>query len=254
MPALLAYIRAGVATRIRKDVWKLIGTIINVGAILLGSALGLLLRRSFKQAIADVVLQGLGLCVILIGLTGALKTDNILLVILSMVVGGVLGALIGIGKRLDDLGAYAQRKLVRGEQGEDSTFAKAFVTASLVFCVGAMAVVGALDSGIRGDHSTLIAKSALDGVASVVFASALGPGVLLSALPVLVYQGSIALLGNLVAPLLSTAVVNEMSAVGGLLIVGVGINMLLKAEIRVADLLPAIFIPFLYTPIANLFH
>ena len=117
-----------------------------------------------------------------------------------------------------------------------------------------MAVVGALDSGIRGDHSTLIAKSALDGVASVVFASALGPGVLLSALPVLVYQGSIALLGNLVAPLLSTAVVNEMSAVGGLLIVGVGINMLLKAEIRVADLLPAIFIPFLYTPIASLFH
>ena len=172
--------------------------------------------------------------------------------ILSVVVGGVVGSFIGIGRRLNDVGEFAQSKLVRGG-AEDNTFAKAFVTASLVFCVGAMAVVGALDSGIRGDHSTLIAKSALDGVASVVFASALGPGVLLSALPVLLYQGSIALLGNVVAPLLSATVVQEMSAVGGLLIVGVGLNMLIKSEIKVADLLPAIFIPFLYYPIAGLF-
>lgn len=132
---------------------------------------------------------------------GAFKTDNMLLMILSVVVGGVAGSLIGIARRLDSLGAFAQRKLVRGEDAETSTFAKGFVTASLVFCVGAMAVVGALDSGLRGDHS--VAKAALDGVTSVVFASALGPGVMLSALPVLLYQGSIALLGNLVAPALA---------------------------------------------------
>jgi len=231
----------------------LIGTLINVAAIIVGSSLGLLLKRSFRKNVSDVVLQGLGLCVVLIGLTGALKTDNVLLMILSVVAGGVIGAIIGIGRRLNDLGEYAQRKLVRNEQASDSTFAKGFVTASLVFCVGAMAVVGALDSGIRGDHSTLIAKSALDGVASVVFASALGPGVMLSAIPVLVYQGAIALLGNVVAPMLSTAVVQEMSAVGGLLIVGVGLNMLIKSEIMVADLLPAIFIPFIYYPITSLF-
>jgi len=230
----------------------LIGTLINVAAILVGSSLGLLLKRSFRKSIADVVMQGLGLCVILIGLSGALKTGNVLLMILSMVVGGVVGSLIGIDRRLNDLGVYAQRKLTRGNDGEN-TFAKAFVTASLVFCVGAMAVVGALDSGIRGDHSTLIAKSALDGVAAIVFASALGPGVMLSAVPVLVYQGSIALLGNLVAPLLSDTVVQEMSAVGGLLIVGIGMNMLLKSEIKVADLLPAILVPFLYYPIVGLF-
>lgn len=231
----------------------MIGTLINVAAIIVGSSLGLLLKRSFRKNVSDVVLQGLGLCVVLIGLTGALKTDNVLLMILSVVAGGVIGAIIGIGRRLNDLGEYAQRKLVRNEQASDSTFAKGFVTASLVFCVGAMAVVGALDSGIRGDHSTLIAKSALDGVASVVFASALGPGVMLSAIPVLVYQGAIALLGNVVAPMLSTAVVQEMSAVGGLLIVGVGLNMLIKSEIMVADLLPAIFIPFIYYPITSLF-
>jgi uncharacterized membrane protein YqgA involved in biofilm formation len=172
--------------------------------------------------------------------------------ILSVVLGGAVGSLIGIDRRLNDLGAYAQRKLVRNPNGEN-TFAEAFVTASLVFCVGAMAVVGALNSGIRGDHSTLIAKSALDGVASVVFASTLGPGVLLSAVPVLLYQGSIALLGNLVAPLLSDTVVQEMSAVGGLLIVGIGLNMLLKSQIKVADLLPAILVPFLYYPIVGLF-
>ncbi len=232
----------------------MIGTLINVAAIIAGSALGLLLRRSFKKAMADVLLQGLGLCVMLIGLMGAFKTGNMLLMILSVVVGGVVGSLIRIDHRLDSLGELAQRKLVRGTDADTSTFAKGFVTASLVFCVGAMAVVGALDSGLRGDHSTLIAKAALDGVTSVVFASALGPGVMLSALPVLVYQGAIALLGNLVAPLLSDAVVQEMSAVGGLLITGVGLNMLLKAEINVANLLPAIFVPFVYYPIAGLFH
>lgn len=233
--------------------FPLVGTLINVAAIIAGSSLGLLLKRSFRQSMADVVLQGLGLCVVLIGLSGALKTGNVLLMILSVVLGGIVGSLIGIGKRLNDLGEFAQRKLTRGVQDEGNTFAKGFVTASLVFCVGAMAVVGALDSGIRGDHSTLIAKSALDGVAAVVFAGALGPGVMLSALPVLVYQGSIALLGNMVAPLLSTTVVQEMSAVGGLLIVGVGLNMLIKSDIKVADLLPAIFVPFVYYPIAGLF-
>lgn len=231
----------------------MIGTLINVAAIIAGSALGLLLRRSFKKSMADVLLQGLGLCVMLIGLMGAFKTGNMLLMILSVVVGGVAGSLLGINRRLNALGEYAQRKLVRESDQGASTFAQAFVTASLVFCVGAMAVVGALDSGIRGDHSTLIAKSALDGVASVVFAGALGPGVILSAVPVLLYQGAIALLGNVIAPLLSDTVVQEMSAVGGLLIVGIGLNMLLKSEIKVADLLPAIFVPFLYYPIASLF-
>ena len=228
----------------------MIGTLINVAAILVGSALGLLLRRGLRKDMSEVVMQGLGLCVILIGMNGALQTQNTLLVILSMVVGGVLGTWIGIEARLNRLGEYAQRKLAKDD---GNAFAKGFVTASLVFCVGAMAVVGALNSGIRSDHSTLIAKAALDGVASVVFAGSMGAGVMLSAVAVLVYQGAIALLGNLIAPLLSDVVVREMSAVGGLLIVGIGVNMLLHQEIKVANLLPAIFVPFAYYPIYNLF-
>jgi len=163
-----------------------------------------------------------------------------------------LGAWIDIDSRMNRLGAWAQRKLTKGDDA-NNTFAKGFVTASLVYCVGAMAVVGALDSGIRGDHSTLIAKAALDGITAIIFTSSLGIGVMLSAVPVFVYQGSIALLGNAVAPLLSDIVVTEMSAVGGLLIMAIGINMVLDKDIKVANLLPAILIPFLYYPIAQLF-
>ena len=230
----------------------MIGTLINCAAIILGSALGLLLRRGMKDSISKTVMQGIGLSVILIGVTGAIKTGNTLLVILSMAIGGVFGALIAIDDKMNRLGAWAQRKLTRSDD-ENNTFAKGFVTASLVYCVGAMAVVGALDSGIRGDHSTLIAKAMLDGVTAIVFSSSLGIGVMLSAVPVLVYQGAIALLGNAIAPLLSDVVVNEMSAVGGLLIMAIGINMLLEKDIKVANLLPAILIPFIYYPIAQLF-
>lgn len=228
----------------------MIGTLINCAAILLGAFLGLLLRRGMRPAVSKTVMQGVGLSVILIGLLGAVKTQNTLLVILSMVLGGTAGALLDIDGRLERLGAWAQRRLAREESG--GAFAKGFVTATLVYCVGAMAVVGALDSGIRGDHTTLIAKAALDGVTAVIFASSLGVGVMLSAVPVLAYQGGIALLGSAVAPLLSDALINEMSAVGGLLIVAIGVNMLLDKDIKVANLLPAILVPFLYYPIYQL--
>ena len=230
----------------------MIGTLINCIAIILGSAIGLLLRRGMKETISKTVMHGVGLSVILIGVTGAIETQNTLLVILSMVIGGVVGAWINIDAKMNQLGDWAQKKLTR-DSSESNTFAQGFVTASLVYCVGAMAVVGALDSGIRGDHSTLIAKAALDGITAIVFTSSLGIGVMLSVLPVLVYQGAIALLGNLIAPFLSDAVITEMSAVGGLLIMAIGINMVLDKDIKVANLLPAILIPFLYYPIAQLF-
>jgi len=230
----------------------MIGTLINCLAIVIGSAIGLLLRRGMKESISKTVMAGVGLSVILIGVMGAIKTNDTLLVILSMVIGGVFGAWINIDGKMNQLGAWAQKKLSR-DDSENNTFAQGFVTASLVYCVGAMAVVGALDSGIRGDHTTLIAKAMLDGVTAIVFTSSLGIGVMLSAVPVFIYQGAIALLGNAVAPLLSDVVVTEMSAVGGLLIMAIGINMVLDKDIKVANLLPAILIPFLYCPIAQLF-
>ncbi|MBR2718619.1 MAG: DUF554 domain-containing protein [Clostridia bacterium] len=229
----------------------MIGTLINFAAIIAGTALGLLLRKGIPERMRETVMQGLGLCVLLIGVSGAIKTGDTMCVIVSMVVGGLLGSAVNIEHRLDQLGAFAERKLLNGRS--DSTFAKGFVTASLVYCVGAMAIVGAMDSGLRGNHATLIAKSALDGVSAIFFASTMGAGVGLSAVAVLVYQGAIALLATWIAPILTNSIINEMSAVGSLLIIGIGLNMLYDKHIAVGNLLPAIFIPMAYVPLSTLF-
>ena len=179
----------------------------------------------------------------------ALKTADTMCVIISIVVGGLIGAAVNIERQLERLGEAAEKKFAHSEGG----FANGFVTASLVYCVGAMAIVGSMDSGLRGDHATLIAKSALDGVSAIFFASALGPGVALSAVAVFVYQGAIALLATWIAPLLTDPIITEMSAVGGLLIIGIGLNMIYDKHISVGNLLPAIFVPMAYIPIMYLF-
>ncbi len=229
----------------------MIGTLINAAAIVLGTAVGLLARKGIPNRLQDTVIQGQGLCVILIGLTSALTTTDTMAVIICMVVGGLIGSAIDIENRLNQLGQFIERKVSPG--GEQGGIAKGFVTASLVYCVGAMAIVGAIDSGLRGDHSTLIAKSVLDGVMSIFFASTLGVGVGLSALAVLVYQGLIAILAMWIEPLLTEAIITQMSAVGGLLIAGIGLNMIYDKHIAVGNLLPAIFMPMLYVPILGLF-
>ena len=229
----------------------MIGTLINVIAILLGTGAGLLLRKGIPERLRDTVVFGQGLCVNLIGLSGALKTADVTGIIICMVVGSLLGAAINIEGRLDSLGKAIERR-VSPNAGEGS-IAKGFVTASLVFCVGAMAIVGAMDSGLRGDHSTLIAKSILDGVFAIFFTSSLGVGVGLSAVAVLIYQGAIALLAGWIEPLLTDAIITEMSAVGGLLITGIGLNMIYDKHIPVGNMLPAIFLPMAYVPLVALF-
>ena len=222
----------------------MIGTLVNVAAILLGSLLGMALRKGLPEKLRNTVMLGMGLCVMMIGLKGALGTGNEMLVILSVVAGGVMGVLLRIEERLDRLGARLQKRF---SAGEGDSFGKGFVTATLMYCVGAMAIVGSMDSGLRGDHSTLFAKSVLDGVSSMILTSTLGPGVLLSAVPVLVYQGGIALLAQTVAPLLNDRVITEMSAVGGVLILGIGLNMIRRDHIPVGNVLPAVFMPLLLT-------
>lgn len=219
----------------------MLGTLINTLTILSGSLLGLALRRGLPEKLRGVLTQGLGLCVLLIGARGAFKTENEMIVILSIVLGGALGALIGIEKRLDAFGALVRRRFSKQAGGAD--IGKGFVTATLMFCVGSMAIVGSMDAGLKGDYATLLAKSVLDGVTSMILASTLGPGVMLSAAAVLIYQGAITLLSQTVAPLLNDRVIAEMSAVGGLLIIGIGLNMLRDKHIPVGDMLPAIFLP-----------
>jgi len=227
----------------------MIGTLINVATILAGVVIGLLVRKGIPERLRDTVMQGLGLCVILIGVSGAIKTADTLCVIISIVIGGLLGSAVNIEHQLDRLGKAAEKRFA---SHDGSSFSTAFVTASLVYCVGAMAIVGSMDSGLRGDHSTLIAKSALDGVSAIFFTSALGPGVALSAAAVFVYQGAIALLAGWIAPLLTDPIITEMSAVGGLLIIGIGLNMIYDKHISVGNLLPSIFVPMAYVPLAAL--
>ncbi len=226
----------------------MIGVWVNAAAILVGGLVGLLLRGGISKRFQSIVSQGLALCVTLIGVLNAIKTNDMMCVIVSIIVGAVLGEALKIEQRLDRLGEVAQKRFA---SGADSRFSEGFVTATLLYCVGAMAVVGSLQAGLTGDASTLLAKSALDGVSSVIFASAMGPGVILSLVPLTIYQGGIALAAGVLSPVLSETVIREMSAVGGLLIIGLGLNMLeaAKTRVRVANLLPAIFLPIAYLPL-----
>ena len=218
------------------------GTLVNTLAIVGGSLCGLLLRGGLPQAWRTTVIQAISLAVILIGLKAAFGTEDLLLVIVCMAIGGLFGAALQIEDRLEALGGWLEHRLAGAGDG----FAKGFVTASLVYCVGSMAIVGALESGLNANHQILLAKSALDGISSVVFASTLGVGVAFSALPVFLYQGAITMAAVLVKPLLVPAVVSQMTAVGGLLITAIGINLLVIQHIRVGNMLPAIFMPLLY--------
>lgn len=220
----------------------MLGTIVNVITIVVGSIIGILLNKGIKEEFKDTIMDGIGLAVVVIGITSGIKTENTVLVIGSLVLGSLIGSIIGIENRLDQLGANMEKRLGKGE----STFSKGFVTASLVYCIGAMAIIGSLESGIAGNHQTLFAKSTLDGITAIIFASTLGIGVAFSAIPVFIYQGSITLLANLVKDILTPEAILEMSSVGGILIIAIGINILGLKKIKVGDMLPAIFLPIIY--------
>jgi uncharacterized membrane protein YqgA involved in biofilm formation len=228
----------------------MIGTLVNAAAIMAGGTVGLLLKKGIKDSYKTTVMQAISLTVILIGIRSALNADDLLGVIVCMAVGSLLGEAMKIEDRLEAFGAYAEKRFSRSSNGG---FSKGFVTASLVFCVGSMAIVGALESGLTGNHDTLFAKSLLDGITSVVFASTFGGGVVFSALPVMVYQGTITMGASLLKPFLTPGVIAQMSGVGGLLIAAIGINMLRLAHIRIGNMLPAIFLPLFYFMAIQLF-
>jgi hypothetical protein len=210
----------------------------------MGALLGNLLKGRFSENISTTLMQGLSLVVMLIGLSMALKTENLLIVTLSIVSGAVLGEIMKIEERLNRLGETLEKRF----GGGDGDFTKAYVSASLIYCVGAMAIMGAIESGLTGNHSILLVKSILDGVSAVVFSSTLGIGVAFSAATVLLYQGSIAMAAGFIKSYLTDAIITEMTAAGGLLIFGIGINMLEgKSRVKVGNLLPAIFTAIAFT-------
>ncbi|OAT79477.1 DUF554 domain-containing protein [Desulfotomaculum copahuensis] len=214
----------------------MIGTITNVAAIVAGTVLGCLLQKGIPGPVKKTVMQGISLTIVLIGLQMAMQTKSPLIVIVSMVLGGITGEMINIEKRLNQAGCYLEKRL----GGNGNGIARAFVASSLIYCVGAMAVVGSIQDGLTGQPATLFAKSMLDGTTAIFFASTMGVGVIFSAIPVLLYQGGITLGAALLKGILSPPVIAEITATGGLLIVGIGINMLGIKEIKVGNLLPAI--------------
>ena len=227
----------------------MLGVWVNFAAVVVGGLIGCLLKGGIKEKYRQTINYGLALCVFCIGVSGALATENMLVVIISVVVGSVLGEWLRIEAGIERLGNWAQRRFSRGDTG----FATGFINATLLFCVGAMAVVGALEAGLSNKPDTLLAKSALDGVSAIIFASTFGPGVMFAAIPMTVYQGGIAALSGVLSPLLTDSLINEMSAVGSVLIIAIGLNMMgfLKDHVRVGNMLPAILIPCIYFPFAH---
>ncbi len=230
----------------------MLGTMINAGLLLSGSVVGLLFKNLINERLMAMLNSVLGLCVLGIGIKGMVGTENMLCVIVCMVVGAVLGHALRLEERLERSGERLHRRLEAGGK-EGGRFTEAFVNSTLLFCVGAMAITGALEAGMNHNYSILISKGVLDGVTAISFAATMGIGVCFAVFPLVVYQGAITLLAAWVGPLLPQAVITEMSAVGGTLIMALGINTLGlgKKRIRVGDMLPAIFLPIAYIPLAN---
>lgn len=217
----------------------LLGTLVNVVLVLIGGFVGLFLKKGISKRFSDLIMHAIALVTMVIGITFATASENMLIVIISLVVGALIGEGINIDKKLNQLGDLIKSKV----KSESGNVGEGFVTATLLFCVGSMAIMGALDSGLRGDHTVLYTKAIMDGISALIFASSMGIGVILSAMPILLYQGSITLLSSFIQPYLTQIMMTEMNGVGGILLIGLGISILGIKEIKVSNLLPALVIP-----------
>lgn len=225
----------------------LLGTLVNTCTVIAGALIGILLKKGIPERVSNTIFCGLALVTIFIGISGSLVGQNTLIAVIVMVLGALIGEVIDIDKRVNSLGKKLENKFDKGNQ--NSTFAQGFTSACLLFCVGAMTIVGCLQAGINGDNTILFTKSAMDFVSAMIFASTMGIGVLFSAIFVLVYQGLITLLAGVISPLLTETVINEMSCVGFIIIIGLGLNMLNVTKLKIMNFVPAIFLPILFCPL-----
>ncbi len=226
------------------------GVIINVIAIVIGTMIGLFLKRGMSEKMSSHIMQGLALITFIIGLKGALVDQDMILLIVSISLGGYLGEMMQLEENIRKFAEWVQDKL--SKEGAQNQLAEGFVSAVLIFCVGAMAVMGSLEAGLRNNHGILITKALIDGFASIILTTTKGAGVMLSALAILLYEGGIMLLAQFVAPYLSESIVYAMSAVGSLLLVALGLNLLELTKIKVMNFLPAMFLPIVLIPLLSL--
>jgi hypothetical protein len=227
------------------------GTLINVITVLIGGILGTFMGSRLPERVRETIMHGLGLLTLVIGIQLSFETDNILIVLGSLLLGGILGELLRIEKRLNQLGRWLELRTTKsGAPGPAETsdpagtsrFSHAFLTASLVFCVGPMTILGSIQDGLTGDYTLLAVKSTLDGFAALAFASTLGQGVVFSALTVFVYQGALTLGAGWASVWLTDPMIAEMTATGGVLMLALGLGLLEIKRIRAGNLLPAIVV------------
>ena len=222
----------------------MLGTLVNTIAVIIGAAIGMLLKKGIPEKLSDTMMKGLGLCTLYLGISGSLKGQNSLILIISIVAGALIGEGIDLDAKLNQFGNWIEKKC-KSKDGGKVSIAEGFVSASLLFCVGAMAIVGSLQSGLQGNHEILFNKSMLDFVAAIIFASTMGIGVMLSAAFVFVYQGAINVAAQWIAPFLTDTIIAEMTCVGSVIIVGLAFNLLGITKLKVMNYVPAIFIPIL---------
>ena len=226
------------------------GVIINVIAIVIGTMIGLFLKRGMSEKMSSHIMQGLALITFIIGLKGALVDQDMILLIVSISLGGYLGEMMQLEENIRKFAEWVQDKL--SKEGAQNQLAEGFVSAVLIFCVGAMAVMGSLEAGLRNNHGILITKALIDGFASIILTTTKGAGVMLSALAILLYEGGMMVLAQFVAPYLSESIVYAMSAVGSLLLVALGLNLLELTKTKVMNFLPAMFLPIVLIPLFSL--
>jgi uncharacterized membrane protein YqgA involved in biofilm formation len=222
---------------------------VNCAAIIGGCAVGLILRKGFPEKWQETIMYGVALCIFLIGLEMAQKSQNVILVIASIVIGSIIGEMLDINGKLNRFGTWVEKKMLGNRTQTSGSFGKAFISASLVFCIGAMAIVGSIEEGLTGNHQILFAKAMLDCILSIIFGANMGAGVALSAVPVGLYQGSITLLAAWMQNLLTPDVIREVSATGGVLIMAIGIVQARLLPIRLANQIPALPVAILLVKI-----
>ncbi|MDI9494592.1 MAG: DUF554 domain-containing protein [Bacillota bacterium] len=219
----------------------MIGVFVNTATVIIGSAIGLLFKKGISKRFTDAIMIGIGLCTIYIGISGALKGENTLILIVSIVVGAVIGTWLDIDGRINALGDWIGKRFKKADSGNVS-IAEGFVTASLLFCIGALTIVGSLNAGLTGDNEMLFTKSLLDLISSAILSVSLGIGVMFAAAFVLIFQGSIVLLAQSLQPVLTDSVIAEITCAGSVMIIALGLNLIGLAKIKVANYLPAIFV------------
>ena len=227
----------------------MLGVIVNTITVLLGSSIGLLAKKAIPKDWSGFIITAMGLCTVYIGVSGAFEGHNTLIAVVSMAIGSVIGLAIDIDAKVNNAARKFEERFIKTTQEGGPTFAEGFVTTSMIFCVGAMTIVGSLQAGLIGDNTMLITKATMDGFGAIFFAASLGFGVMASAVFIFVFQGSLVMMAQFIEPFLNDIIIDEMTCVGSLMLIGMALNLVGATNLKIMNYTPAIFMPIVLVPL-----